>query len=77
VLGRYRATSGRDLDDIDYYHAFALWRLACISNGVVARYTAGAMGDHGVDLAELARQPDILTERAHAVLDGAVKVSSR
>ena len=29
--------------------AFAYWKLACILEGVYARYVAGAMGDDGFD----------------------------
>ena len=49
VAARYAAASGRDVDGIDYYVAFATWKLACILSGVYARYLAGAMGDPGFD----------------------------
>ncbi|HEX4082537.1 MAG TPA: phosphotransferase family protein, partial [Acidimicrobiales bacterium] len=42
VLARYAAASGRDVSDIGYYMAFGYWRLACILQGVYARYRAGA-----------------------------------
>jgi aminoglycoside phosphotransferase (APT) family kinase protein len=45
LLERYAAASGRDLSDIDFYVAFALWKLACILEGVYARYVGGALGD--------------------------------
>jgi aminoglycoside phosphotransferase (APT) family kinase protein len=44
LLDRYAATSGRDLSAIDFYVAFGYWKLACIVEGVYARYAAGAMG---------------------------------
>jgi len=44
VLDRYREVSGRDLSQIDYYTAFGYWKLACIVEGVYARYLGGAMG---------------------------------
>jgi aminoglycoside phosphotransferase (APT) family kinase protein len=44
LASRYAATSGRDISDLPYYVAFAYWRLACILEGVYARYAAGAMG---------------------------------
>jgi aminoglycoside phosphotransferase (APT) family kinase protein len=48
IAGRYAAHSGRDLAGIDYYVAFAYWKLACILEGVFVRYAANAMGgDHG------------------------------
>jgi aminoglycoside phosphotransferase (APT) family kinase protein len=48
VLERYAATSGLDLSGIGYYAAFGYWKLACILQGVYARYVAGAgAGDQG------------------------------
>ena len=48
---RYAARSGRDLSCLDFYVAFAYWKLACILEGVFSRYAGGAMaGDRsGVD----------------------------
>jgi len=45
VLERYANRSGRDVSQIDYYMAFGLWKLACIIEGVYARYIGGAMGN--------------------------------
>ena len=45
VIDRYSRGSGRDLSGIGYYEAFSCWRLACIGEGVLARYKAGVMGD--------------------------------
>jgi len=45
VITRYEHASGAAIGDIDFYHAFATWRLACILDGVVDRYRAGAMGE--------------------------------
>lgn len=44
VLAHYAAVSGRDLSSIDFYVAFGYWKLACILEGVYARYLGGAMG---------------------------------
>jgi aminoglycoside phosphotransferase (APT) family kinase protein len=44
VLDRYAEVSGRDLSLIDYYTAFGHWKLACIIEGVYARYIGGSMG---------------------------------
>jgi aminoglycoside phosphotransferase (APT) family kinase protein len=41
---RYAERSGRDLAEIDRYTAFAFWKLACIVEGVYARYIGGSMG---------------------------------
>ncbi|HEX8805025.1 MAG TPA: phosphotransferase family protein, partial [Acidimicrobiales bacterium] len=45
LIGRYADASGRDVSAIDYYVAFGYWKLACILEGVYARYRGGAMGD--------------------------------
>jgi len=44
LKARYAEASGRDVSDIDYYVAFAFWKLACILDGVYARYVSGASG---------------------------------
>jgi aminoglycoside phosphotransferase (APT) family kinase protein len=49
---RYAAVSGRDLSELPFYVAFAYWKLACILEGVYARYLGGALGQR--DPAELA-----------------------
>jgi aminoglycoside phosphotransferase (APT) family kinase protein len=46
---RYAEATGRDLSQLDFYRAFAYWKLACILEGVYSRYVAGAMGDDGFD----------------------------
>jgi aminoglycoside phosphotransferase (APT) family kinase protein len=49
IADRYAASSGRDLTNIDYYIAFAYWKLACILEGVFVRYAANAMGTGASD----------------------------
>jgi aminoglycoside phosphotransferase (APT) family kinase protein len=39
---RYQDASGRDLERLDFYVAFGYWKLACILQGVYARYVGGA-----------------------------------
>jgi hypothetical protein len=40
--------SDLDVSGVGYYTAFAYWKLACILQGVYARYVAGAgAGDQG------------------------------
>jgi len=41
---RYAQVSGRDISQLDFYVAFAFWKLACILEGVYARYLGGALG---------------------------------
>jgi len=48
VLEAYAAQSSLDVSDIAYYQCFGYWKLACIMQGVFARYSAGATaGDLG------------------------------
>ncbi len=48
VLESYARHSNLDLSDVTYYQAFGYWKLACILQGVYARYQAGATaGDQG------------------------------
>lgn len=49
VVRRYADRSGRDLADVGFYVAFALWKLACIAEGVFVRHAADAMGASGID----------------------------
>jgi aminoglycoside phosphotransferase (APT) family kinase protein len=44
LIDRYAASSGRDVAGVGYYEAFGYWKLACILEGVYARYKGGAMG---------------------------------
>ncbi len=64
LLERYALRTGRDLSGIDYYVAFACWRLAVISEGVYARYLHGAMGDQLADIEQFKIGVDGLAERA-------------
>ena len=48
---RYAAVSGRDITHLPFYISFAYWKLACILEGVYARYLGGALGQR--DPAEL------------------------
>jgi aminoglycoside phosphotransferase (APT) family kinase protein len=41
---RYAARAGRDVSHLDFYISFGYWKLACILEGVFARYAGGAMG---------------------------------
>lgn len=48
---RYEEVSGRDISQLDFYVAFAYWKLVCILEGVYSRYLGGALGQR--DPAEL------------------------
>ena len=63
----YANNTGRDLSQINYYRAFAHWRLAAIGQGVYKRYLMGAMGkDREVDLE---KQKQGVSLRAAAALE--------
>jgi aminoglycoside phosphotransferase (APT) family kinase protein len=68
VIARYGKASGRSLDDIDFYIAFGYWKLACILEGVYARYLGGARGDAG-DAASFAGFRVQVERAAAAALD--------
>jgi len=55
VAALYSERSGRDVSEIDYYVALALWKLAIILEGVFARYRAGQYGE-----AEDTREGDVV-----------------
>ena len=44
ALERYAQGSGRDLSQLDFYVAFALWKIAIILEGVYSRSVSGAYG---------------------------------
>ena len=71
VVDRYAKASGRDVSQIDYYFAFGLWKLACIIEGVYARYAGGAMGNRGGDASAydfFGKQVEALAEQAREAI---------
>jgi aminoglycoside phosphotransferase (APT) family kinase protein len=69
LLDRYAAVSGRDVSHVDYYVAFGYWKLACIVEGVYARYVGGAMGKGASGFEAFALQVERLADQARATLD--------
>lgn len=69
MLERYSAATSRDVSQIDFYVAFARWRLACIGEGVYARYRSGVMGQVDIDLPAMADQVEQRAEAALRALD--------
>ena len=57
MAGLYAEKMKVELAAVDYYRAFARWRLACIGEGVYARYLGGQQGEQGeaIDLDAYAR----------------------
>jgi aminoglycoside phosphotransferase (APT) family kinase protein len=68
LIERYAAASGRDVSAVDYYVAFGYWKLACILEGVFARYQAGAMGQAADSFDLFGRQVEVLAQAARTTL---------
>ena len=69
VLQSYAEHSSLDVSHVAYYQAFGYWKLACILQGVYARYSAGATaGDQG-SVAEFPRHIAMLAETAKQTLE--------
>jgi len=66
----YAKASGRDLGQIDFYVAFAYWKLACILEGVYSRYAGGAMGGDRTGFEGMAEQVGRLAEAAQRTAAG-------
>jgi aminoglycoside phosphotransferase (APT) family kinase protein len=71
IAARYADRSGRDLRRLDYYIAFGYWKLACILEGVYARYVAGHAGGDRSAFDGFADQVVLLAETARAAVEAA------
>ncbi|CAN5451895.1 phosphotransferase family protein [soil metagenome] len=70
TVERYAEVSGRDVSQLDFYVAFAFWKLACILEGVYARYLGGALGRRDQsELDPFAAQVESAAERAEQALE--------
>jgi aminoglycoside phosphotransferase (APT) family kinase protein len=68
LLERYAQITGQPLPDLDFYVAFSYWRLACINEGVLARYEAGGMGDRQAEA-------KVFRERIGLLIEGAERIT--
>jgi aminoglycoside phosphotransferase (APT) family kinase protein len=67
---RYGKVSGRDISQLDFYVAFAFWKLACIIEGVYARYLGGALGEKDpAELEPFRLQVEGASQRAASILE--------
>ncbi|MGH9292973.1 MAG: phosphotransferase family protein [Acidimicrobiales bacterium] len=73
LCDRYEAATGRDLSGIDYYTAFAYWRVACILQGVLRRYLGGAAGGDRTGVEHFATQIGVLATAAEEASAGLTK----
>jgi aminoglycoside phosphotransferase (APT) family kinase protein len=67
---RYADKTGRDVAELDFYVSFGYWKLACILEGVYARYAHGAMGNDGASFDGFGQQVVFLGEQAKAAAKG-------
>jgi aminoglycoside phosphotransferase (APT) family kinase protein len=67
AVGHYGERSGIDVDRIDWYLAFATWRMAIVLQQLYSRYLAGDSTDDR--LAGFGAHVPIAAERARALLD--------
>jgi aminoglycoside phosphotransferase (APT) family kinase protein len=70
LVERYAVRTGRDVSQVGYYKAFSSFRLAVISEGVYARYLAGAMGNQDYDPTPMKASTENLAESALASMKG-------
>jgi aminoglycoside phosphotransferase (APT) family kinase protein len=70
ITRAYAAASGRDLARLDFYVAFASWKLAAILEGVLARHAGGAYGQGDDTWRGFAEVVVKLGDRALELTDG-------
>jgi len=63
---RYAATTGRDLPDLSWYQAFAIFKFAVICEGIHARHSQGLTIGDGFD--GIGAMVPALIERGHAAI---------
>jgi aminoglycoside phosphotransferase (APT) family kinase protein len=65
IAARYAERSDLDTSELHFYVALGFWKLACIYEGIRARYGAGVMGEDGFSVDHAREQVDRL---GHAAL---------
>jgi aminoglycoside phosphotransferase (APT) family kinase protein len=68
MLAHYAARTDLDTGAMPFYLAFSYWKLACINQGVWARYDAGQKSSEGVDVGAIRESVDRLAELSAAAL---------
>ena len=68
LVSAYASATGRDVSSIGWHYAFASWRLACILEGVHARYVGGANPQIPAEVDLFPRSVVSLAERAEGAL---------
>jgi aminoglycoside phosphotransferase (APT) family kinase protein len=72
LVERYAERSGADTGQLHFFVALAYWKLACISEGVYARYRAGVMGDDASP-----GETEVFGESVHRLADAALEMCDR
>lgn len=72
LVERYAARTGLEVADLDWYLAWAHWKLACIIEGVYSRQLAGAYGDGSATTASLDRIGTVLADEARRLTERAL-----
>ncbi|WP_349826936.1 phosphotransferase family protein [Brevibacterium litoralis] len=67
--GEVTGASAESLAQVPYYSAFALWKLACIREGVYTRLLTGQMGDLDFDPEEAGAGVESLAQHALTILE--------
>ncbi|MCQ9369499.1 phosphotransferase family protein [Brevibacterium sp. 50QC2O2] len=68
MIAHYESIAGFQAHNVAYFEAFALWKFACIREGVYTRLLRGQMGDLDVDVEGAGRGVDTLAQEAEAIL---------
>ena len=68
LVTSYQIQTGRDTSEIEFFFAFASWRLACILEGVHARYLGGANPEIPDEVELFPESVVRLAERAASIL---------
>lgn len=68
LVARYAKRTGFSVDNLNYYRAFAYWRIAVIAEGIKRRYESGSMAEHVADSTELDRRVRARAELADRFL---------
>ena len=69
VLNAYARHTSLDVSHVAYYQAFGYWKLACILQGVFARYRAGATAGDQCSVEEFPAHIAMLAETAKQTLE--------
>ena len=76
LVARYAERSGRDVTGLHWYIVFSYWKLACVAEGVHARYASGGGGGDQATLESLSTAAETMARRAYQAASAATALSS-